>query len=262
VYGTIVQMLESSDHWEDVGYKVNTGPLEIGQLVQVTRPDANSPISIKDVDGTKLIDHFVAKNLDVEVAWVVSEIEKFLALGLNPEDILVISLDDRNAKAYFRAVSTALAEKEISTNNVIADPFNEPPFSIQDKVTLSTVYRAKGNEASVVFGLGVEAVSPRSRGGRNKLFTAFTRTKAWLRASGIGAGATRIFDELDAALEKSPTIEFIMPDPAEIDTIQRGFSKKQEIANDAKRKFIDDLRKAGFSEEEIVDELSSGEVIE
>ena len=69
-------------------------------------------------------------------------------------------------------------EKGIKSNNIIADRYSEPPFIIEGKATLSTVYRAKGNEAAVVAVLGCDAVPLDTRTGRNRLFTAFTRTKA------------------------------------------------------------------------------------
>ncbi|WP_411976390.1 ATP-binding domain-containing protein [Sulfitobacter faviae] len=199
---------------------------------------------------------------DRTLSWIATEVERFIGAGLNPEDILIISLDDRHAKGYFRKITTFLSERGIASNNVIADPYNEPPFTISNKVTLSTVYRAKGNEAALIFALGVESVSLRTRDGRNKLFTAFTRTKAWLRVSGISTGAKRVMKELAEAGNNTPYIRFVMPDPAEIDTIQRGFSKKQQIAQAARKKYLESLRGAGFSEEEIEEELNFNDVIE
>ena len=122
-------------------------------------------------------------------------------------------------------------------------------------MTLSTVYRAKGNEAALVFAIGVDAIITGARSGRNKLFTAFTRTKAWLRVSGISDKADQVLSELDIAVDRSPRLEFNMPDLREIETIQRGFSKKAAIAQAARKKYIKELRTAGLSEDEIAEEL-------
>jgi superfamily I DNA and RNA helicase len=51
VYGNIVQMLESAEHWEDVGYQLLSGPLETGRPVEILRPDRNSPLSVTQLDG-------------------------------------------------------------------------------------------------------------------------------------------------------------------------------------------------------------------
>lgn len=262
VYGQIVQMLESREHWEDVGYEVPSGDLVVGAHVDVLRPDGNSPISIAGTGDVPLVDVSEHQNIDDEAAWVSEVAQQFISAGLNPEDILVISLDDRHAKGYFKRISAQLSMRNIASNNIIADPFNEPPFTISGKVTLSTVYRAKGNEAALVIAVGTDAVETRSRDGRNKLFTAFTRTKAWLRVSGIGGRAAAINQELGTAMKASPTMHFIMPDLNKIETIQRGFSKKQQVAHDLKKKYLEKLKEAGFSDEEIQEELRSGDVIE
>src|SRR4051812_2948205 len=111
---------------------------------------------------------------------------------------MVVCLDDRNARQYFLDLSVLLAAKKIKTNNIIA-PYTEPPFTIASYVTLSTVHRAKGNEAAVVFVVGADAADTRTRSGRNKIFTALTRTKGWLRVSGVGANATKLVNEIAKA---------------------------------------------------------------
>lgn len=255
VYGEIVQMLESAEHWEDVGYEVLTGPLVQGQPVHIRRPDRNSPVHVPSVDAFPLIEWHRADNLRKESVWVADAIRRFVDGGLAPEEILVISLDDRNARAYLSAIAEELARRDIATNNIIADPYNEPPFSLAGKVSLSTVYRAKGNEAAAVFALGVDGIDTRIRDGRNKVFIAFTRSKAWLRVSGVGSAAQRFFDELATASGEAPDLKFTMPDLAVIETIQRGFSKKQAAVRLARDQFIKRLRAAGFSDEEIEEEL-------
>lgn len=257
VYGTIVQLLESAEHWRDVGYEVLTGPLIEGMPVRVERPQRNSPLEIQDTVAP-VISEFIASSIDAEIDWMLREVEKFLEGGLSPEEIVVISLDDRHAKNYLSRIAEGLAARGIASNNVIADPYNEPPFMIPGKVTLSTVYRAKGNEAAAVFAVGIDAVETRSRDGRNKIFTAFTRSKAWLRVSGIGEPATRIFGELRKARELCPQIQFKMPNLREIETIQRGFSLKQARAKAAREEFIRKLKSAGYSDAEIDEELAQG----
>jgi superfamily I DNA and RNA helicase len=255
---TIVQMLESAEHWEDVGYEVVSGPLQTGAEVEIVRPDRNSPLGLAQIADHPTIASFEAKDFHEEIAWVLSNIKGFLAGGLQPEEILVISLDDRNARRYLSRIAEELALNGISSNNVIADPYNEPPFTISGKVTLSTVYRAKGNEAAAVIAVGIDAVETKLRDGRNKIFTAFTRSKAWLRVSGVFKGPSAIIAELKTAVANSPRILFTMPDLKEIETIQRGFSKKQTAAKKAREQYLRQLRAAGLSEEEIEEEIQQG----
>ena len=258
VYGNIVQMLESAEHWEDVGYQVLSGPLRTGQAVKITRPDRNSPLSVANLEGFPTIDAYEATSFEAEVDWAVNQIRSFISGGLQPEEVLVIALDDRNARGYLAQIAERLSAEGVGSNNVIADPYNEPPFNISGKVTLSTVYRAKGNEAAVVVAVGIDGVDTRLRDGRNKIFTAFTRSKAWLRVSGVVPAASAIITELRTAVANSPNITFTMPNLKEIETIQRGFSKKQAAARAARELYLKQLRAAGFSEEEIEEEIQQG----
>ena len=171
---------------------------------------------------------------------------------------MVICLDDRGARNYFAQISGELAEKGVATNNIIADPYNEPPFSMDGMVTLSTVYRAKGNEAAFVIVAGVNAIDRRTRSGRNKVFTAFSRSKAWLRVSGTVPAARGLINELDTAIHNAPKILFKMPNLLEIETIQRGFTQKQVKAKAARDDFVKKLKLAGLSDDEIAEELGQG----
>jgi superfamily I DNA and RNA helicase len=257
IYREIVQLLESRDHWQDVGYDVvSDGELKVGKNVRIFRPAENSPLHLDERRSPKLIDYLLTDSISKEIAWIVSQIKSFIAGGLQPEDILVVTLDDRHARTYLRAVSQGLAELEIASNNIMADPYTEPPFTIPGKVTLSTVYRAKGNEASVVFAVGVDAVPTGTRSGRNRLFTAFTRTKAWLRVSGIGESAGKIFEEIDLALKHFPYLDFTMPDLKQVELIQRDLSVRNVKAKKIKDEFTKRLRKEGFTDDEIADILT------
>jgi superfamily I DNA and RNA helicase len=256
VYGqSVVQMLESADHWRDVGYEVQTGEITTGKRVRVRRLAENSPLEIDA--AIPLIAGASHSNASAEVEWAVASVRVFLEGGLAPEEILVISLDDRFARKYLGAISDGLAEVGVATNNIIADPYNEPPFNLPGKVTLSTVYRAKGNEAAAVIAVGIDGVDTRTRGGRNKIFTAFTRSKAWVRVGGVSPRADAILEELKTAIKYAPDIEFTMPDLKEVELIQRDLTKKQEKAKAAREEFIRKLRAAGLSDDEIEAEIAS-----
>ena len=257
IYKDIVQLLENKDHWEDVGYEVvKNERFVVGENVVITRPSENNPISLNAVDSTKIIEYFVAPAFGDEVFWVVEGVKVFLEGGLQPEDIIIIALDDRNARGYFRAISASLAIQGIDTNNILADPYSEPPFLIAGKVTLSTVYRAKGNEAAAVFAIGVDGVNRHLRSGRNKLFTAFTRTKAWLRVSGVGQTARAICNEIDKALQNFPDLRFEMPDLKKVDLVQRDLSRRTVRAKKIRADFIKQMKSEGFTDDEINELLS------
>ncbi|MEK9968707.1 MAG: hypothetical protein VW600_06205, partial [Ferrovibrio sp.] len=55
VYGEIVQLLESAEHWRDVGYEVLHGDFSTGSQIEIKRPEENSPLNIENVNGFSLI---------------------------------------------------------------------------------------------------------------------------------------------------------------------------------------------------------------
>lgn len=254
IYSDPVQMLENKDHWEDVGYEVVGGnELVVGQIVEIRRQRENSPLTLSQYQSPEqIIEMHCAENLESECDWLSGQISKAVNEGLKPHDILVISLDDRNAKSYFANTSMSLAENGIRSNNLLSSGAAAPPFSLDGMVTLSTVHRAKGNEAALVFVIGVDAMYPQRnmRSARNKLFTAFTRTRAWLKVSGVGDRAQFFFDEIDKSMENCPSLIFEVPDAKKIETIQRDLnSKPQEVFK--LQKIVGELKKKGFTDEQI-----------
>ncbi|MEY9831000.1 superfamily I DNA and RNA helicase [Sinorhizobium fredii] len=237
VYRKTVQMLENGKHWEDVGYDVVQGDFTVGSHCIVERPTINSPSTLETPHDVRLVDIVGADSIDDEVALAAAQVRSFVGQGLKPDDILVVCLDDMSARSYFAKLSKTLIEAQISCNNIINDPYSEPAFRIEGKVTLSTVYRAKGNEAAVVIVLGADAAVLETRTGRNKLFVAFTRTKGWLRIFGHrNKTFSRLEEEVATALGKSPRIEFTMPDMTSLNTIQRGLEEKHARIIEAKRR--------------------------
>jgi superfamily I DNA and RNA helicase len=169
-----------------------------------------------------------------------------------------LTLDDRNARAYLGHISKQLGEGGIATNNLLADPYSDPAFWIEGMVSLSTVYRAKGNEAAAVFVVGVDAVETSVRRGRNKIFTAFTRSKAWLRVSGVGELAQRLIEEVNAALSKVPNLEFEVPDRTKVDMIQHDISRRTEKVKRVRSQYLDQLDQLGISEGEVAQYVEGG----
>ena len=193
--------------------------------------------------------------LGEEVDYCVAEFQRFIAAGLEPHELMAIAIDDRAAKTYLSELAGKLAAVGIQSNNIIADRFSEPPFLIEGKVTLSTVYRAKGNEAAVVAVLGCDAVPLLSRTGRNRLFTAFTRTKGWLRVTGQGADFTPLKEEIYRALSFVPELRFTMPNPQEIEMIQRDLAERDARLLRAREEMNKVKEELGLTDEDLVNVL-------
>lgn len=89
----------------------------------------------------------------------------------------------------------------------------------------------------MVIVVGADAAVLRTRTGRNKIFVAMTRSKAWLRIMGVNSKTFKQMQrEFDTAIENSPRIKFTMPDMNQLNTIQRGLEEKHARILEAKRR--------------------------
>lgn len=220
----VVQMLESKEHWDDLGYRVVRGELTSGASVQIDRPQENSPSSIsKHQDVSEIVVCKSFDQFDDETDWVTEQIlENIKEDGVAPEDILVISADDKNAQGYFSVLRRKLKDNGVYSNNLQDDQYSIRDFQSEGKVTLSTIYKAKGNEAYVVYLVGIDAlfVDPTPRN-RNRAFTAMTRAKGWLRISGMRSAAKAFAEELKLAKANCPSLVFEYPQPEELVVMKR-----------------------------------------
>lgn len=232
IYGDrIVQMLENEEHWNDLGYEVTVGKLEPGEETQIKRTPDSSPSSISAMSSREdIISAHVHRDLSEEVDAVVSAVRSSVRdHGLRPDDVLIIAADDRNSKTYFSAITQGLQRVGIETNNLQLDKYSIQDFVRDNSVTLSTIHKAKGNEAYQVFIVGIDALfSPVTVRRRNLAFTAMTRAKAWLRVSGIGQFAQVFKRELDEAIRHLPALEFRYPSPEDLQFMRRDLRDSPE----------------------------------
>jgi superfamily I DNA and RNA helicase len=182
-----------------------------------------------------------------ELAWVADQTSANIQKDeLAPEEILVISLDYNNSRTDLWKLKQILSERKIEA---IRPGYDTPSDVFQQKgsVTLTNIFPAKGNEASIVYIVGFEQVGTNPRlivQERNQAFTAMTRTRGWCMLTGIGRTAEILFKEVEKVLEDPEKITFTVPDPK---TIQRNLDsleyerrrnrikKANDLANELRR---------------------------
>jgi len=257
----LIQSLENNDHWEDLGYEVISGNCQENDNMVISRPQKNSPLTISIYqDHAEILTLFSALSLSEETTWVCENIiEAINNQHLRPDDIIVISLDDRNARTYFSEIEKMLFTNDIYTNNLLTNSYNKGFFK-DNCVTLSTVYRAKGNEAAMVFVIGCDVFENNLNkiNMRNRVFTAFTRAKAWLRVSGIGIEDHSLVKEVQKVKENDFILKFKYK-PAHI--IQRDLAEGSKRSTETREKAIEEIRSkllsSGFSISDIDSAISA-----
>jgi superfamily I DNA and RNA helicase len=233
----LVQIFENKNLWLDIGYKVSSGALEDGQPVTLVRTSKSSPEFLeKHSPVDDLIQLKVFETPEAQTAWLADEIEKNLTVDeLIPDDIVVINPDPIRTKDAVAAPRRALMEKGINSNlagvTTVPDVFTEP-----GTVTFTGIFRAKGNEAAMVYVINAQDCfgSPLPREVariRNRLFTAITRSKAWVRVLGVGEAMSDLIVEFERARAKDFALSF--PYPTEearktMTTVNRDMSKAEQ----------------------------------
>lgn len=215
-----VQMLTNRTSWESLGYRVQQGELNVGDDTIIYRPPENSPNRIKNIyTGTQeLVTIHSFDKRDDEFSWIADSISNEIKKeDVSPEQIVVISLDNLNAKKYLMEIQNILLQKGISsTIPGLVDRSWE--FAEIGRVTLSTVYRAKGNEAPLVYIMGFEALYSYAEEieSRNRAFTSISRTKGCIRISGTGKQMKDAEKEINLVLADIPRFKFKFPNMQDI----------------------------------------------
>ena len=108
-------------------------------------------------------------------------------------------------------------------------------FFINGKITLSGIYRAKGNEASMVYIVNseycYEGIDISTR--RNILFTAMTRTKAWSQVLGCGDKMKELIEEIDRLRATDFKLKFKYPTEDELTKLRKIHKDLNQSEKDA-----------------------------
>lgn len=222
----LVQMFDLPALWEEIGYKVDSGHLEKGNAVRLIRPESTSPRFLEEI--ATLDDLVVFGTFDGEasqVEWVAQQIHKnILEDELRPDDIVVVHPDPVTARSRAGLFRRRLFELGIQSHLAGVDTDADVFFkSDTPSVTFTSIYRAKGNEAGMVYV--VDAQTCNSEGYnlatlRNRLFTAITRSKAWVRIVGYGPGMQALAAEFNEVKDKGFALEFRYPTDSELEKMR------------------------------------------
>lgn len=210
-----VQMVTDEATWKALGYELESGTIKTDSEVVLIRPLENSPNHMRSVytGSEDLIEILQHETRDQELRAVAAAIARLVhEQQVPPHQIVVVSLDSARARNFFVQIQLDLKRRGIdSVIPGLVDGSSE--FGEEGRVTLSTVYRAKGNEAPVVFIISfdylfdyVEEVE-----NRNRAFTCISRSKGWIKISGCGEDMTRAREEIAKIRENIPRFKFRFP---------------------------------------------------
>lgn len=211
----LIQMFGNPNLWTDVGYRVRNGLLQEGEYVRLQRTKETSPSFLQEhspIDDLVLFKKFDSE--DDQAEWLANEIRRNLIdEELDYDDILVINPEPRSTNSKVGPVRRILFEEGINSHLVGVD--SDPNTFFQpDSIAFTGIYRAKGNEAGMVYIINAQdchSASFNLATIRNRLFTGITRSKAWVRVLGVGDGMQALQDEFEELKEKDFELEFNYP---------------------------------------------------
>ena len=224
-YGGMLTGITRAEDWRAIGYEV-TGRFIPGEQITLQRPKENSPNLVAELWEGSALDFVAYRSRQEELSALAQNIFYNLRHdGLKPSrEILVIVLG-----SGFEAMKleTAVAEFLISQGIDIYIPStpdcnilqtdkehrNPNQFWCEGGVTVSRIHRAKGNEADMVYVVGLDNVAKDESNlqRRNQLFVALTRAKGWVKLSGIGSYP--MYEEMWRVMRSGDTFTFTFRRP-------------------------------------------------
>ena len=223
---SLVQMFDHPQLWEEIGYERRAGRLRPGADVVLVRPEATSPPFL---ESHSLVDDLIVfkvfESARTQADWLVDQIKENLTDDeLRHDDIIVINPDPLSTRKVVGPIRRRLLDAGIECHvaGVDTDPdyFNN---SERDSVTFTGIHRAKGNEAGMVYVINAQdchsATYNLSRL-RNRLFTAITRSKAWIRVLGVGDNMQALIDEYDRLKDREFALQFTYPTEEECEHLR------------------------------------------
>jgi superfamily I DNA and RNA helicase len=214
----LIQMFDNPHLWTEVGYRLRSGALADGSPVSLERTSETSPSFLESHSPIEDLIQFVTfRNQTDQAEWLAQAIQRNLNDDeMRHSDIIVINPDPPSTRAEVGPVRSRLLDMGIQSHlagvDTSPDTFFRPD---EESVTFTGIYRAKGNEAGMVYMMNAQDCHSSARNLatiRNRLFTAITRSKSWIRVLGFGDGMEALQREYDSLRNRDFRLEFTYPD--------------------------------------------------
>lgn len=220
----LVQFFHDTNLWRDIGYEVVKGDLRAGSKVSLRRSTSSYPSFMIELikEGSAASTH-AFDSAEQQIVYVANRLEKLMREEeLGYRDFLIVLPNPRTARSESGMVLKILGENGIPAHVVGQDSSPDEVF-VDGSIAIANVFRAKGNEAPYVFVINAhhcyEGWQLAKR--RNALFTAITRSKAWVEICGVGDPMVKLGEEVKAVFDNKFELTFIVPTEEELSRIKK-----------------------------------------
>lgn len=239
----LVQIFDQDTLWTDVGYVVQEGELAPGRQVTLARTPDTSPEFLENHSSPEdLIQFHKFDGSAEQTAWLVRSIRADIEeQELKPEDIVVINPNPLTTQREVGPARQQLFSQGINSE-LAGVSTSADIFTKSGHVTFTGIFRAKGNEAGMVYIVNAQDCASgwdktATALVRNRLFTAITRSKAWVRILGIGSNMDLLIQEWEALRRNDYKLRFRYPTEEEKKQL-RVIHKELQGRGRARRKAI------------------------
>ncbi|HHW96330.1 MAG TPA: ATP-binding domain-containing protein [Oligoflexales bacterium] len=256
----LVQIFDNNQLWLDVGYKVTDGDLLDGHEVTLSRSKDSSPDFLEGHSpNDDLIQFHCFKSKEEQAKWVADAVRaNLLEDELRPDDIIVINPDPVSTRDAVGPIRKHLFELGVNSHLAGIDTSPDVFFDGNNQsVAFTGIFRAKGNEAGMVYIINAQDCYS-SFGNmarvRNRLFTAITRSKAWVRVLGVGDRMQALINEFEQVKKNDFSLSFRYP------TVEQRKSLNivnRDLTDDERRR----VRKNRDGFDQLLEDLEAGRVL-
>lgn len=221
---TLVQHFDDPSMWLEIGYRLVSGELEAGQTVTLERRSDSYPEYFGHLLSPE--DGVLLKTFDDEfqqAEWVADSISRNLREDqLELDDILVVLPSAYYSKRDAAPVMEALGRRKIDSHLAGVTTSPDEIFT-RTSIALAHIHRSKGNEAAMVYVINAQRCveGPELIALRNTLFTAITRSRAWVRICGWGPNMSGLRGEFEAIKANGYRLRFRIPTSEELAKIRQ-----------------------------------------
>lgn len=201
----LVNMMEDYTIWKAVGYEEIEGQLGYGKHVVLSRKEEIEYKPDECVEIIPVKDEISQYRVIAERVLDFVEKEDVLL-----EDILIIDLSTLNLQDDFNEFRNVFRQVQGGKNHHrvhLVNKDNAIAFRREGSITYTSIFRAKGNEANIVFVLNAHKMSSMLSYSRNRLFTAMTRAK--FKTVVLGANS-EVMDTLCAEFQEVRNKEYML----------------------------------------------------
>lgn len=239
----MANMFQDTKIWKRLGYAPVGGDIQFDQDIKLERATASVPSFFHKLLAPETSLQVLKWDSKVDqYNWVAKEIKKLITDDeLQHSDILIILPNVRTNKTESSQVFKTLTSHELNCH-IPGQTSSRDEIFKENSIAITHIYRAKGNEAPVVFIVNSEFCESdfQIKKRRNIIFTAMTRSRAWTYVSGVGDSMIQIQNEFEAIKNDGFTLKFHYPS----EEVSKELAISMDDLNESSDDNFEDLRSA------------------